>query len=361
MAYIRMSGEYIPPEPKIYGAEWDGSSSPAWTRTDDAVGLASPSPAVNNGDGSSPFDEIMPWAGMRRVEDSEAGTLVEIPKFWYKWTRNNAAMKLQISPTEVDGFFVSPAHADRGDGAGERDVVYVGAYHCDINYFKSTTGIQPNSSYQRSHFRTYIHILGSTIWQWDFAMYWTIMMLYLVEYANWNSQAMIGYGCSDSGNIQKNGLCDNMTYHTGTNASSRTTYGHTRYRYIEDLWGNVFDICDGIYFNSSNNIYCIKNPANFSNTSGGTLVGTRASSGGYPTAWTNPTASGFEYALYPSAAGGSESTYVCDHCNNYNTGTALYIGGDMSQYQMYGAFYMSSTFADSVQSTGIGSRLMKLP
>ena len=179
MAYIDLGyGEYVEP-PHIYGAEWDGSSSPAWTRTDDSADFADPSPAVSNGNGSSPFDDCMPWSGMKRVEDSEAGTLVEIPKFWYKWTRTGSAMKLQIADSEVDGFFVSPAHADRGDGTGERDVVYVGAYHCDSNY-KSTTGMIPKVSMTRANFRTNIHNLGNNVWQWDYAMYWTIMMLYLV-------------------------------------------------------------------------------------------------------------------------------------------------------------------------------------
>ena len=71
-------------------------------------------------------------------------------------------MKLQISDTAQEGFFVSPAHADRGDGKGERDKVYVGAYHCGTNY-KSTTGVKPIASITRDTARTNIHNLGSTI------------------------------------------------------------------------------------------------------------------------------------------------------------------------------------------------------
>lgn len=343
----------------IYGAEWDGSRNPKWTRTDAAADFPDPNPAVNNGNGSSPFDDIMPWAGMVIYSDARAGTLVAIPKYYYKWTRTGAAMKLQISPEPQSGFLVSPAHADRGDGKGERDYVYVGRYHCNTSY-KSQAGSQPAASMTRAQARSNIHNLGSTYWQYDFAAYWTIMMLYLVEYANWNSQAVIGYGGSPSGEEFNTGLTDDMLYHTGTTAASRTTYGCCQYRHIEGLWDNVFDWVDGIYFSGAN-IYCIKNPANFSDTTGGTLVGTRATSGGWISGWTNPTADGFEYALYPNAVSGSETTYVCDRCYYSAVGVALRVGGNYGQSQNYGAFFLFGNSTASYASAVIGCRLMKLP
>lgn len=345
----------------IYGAEWAGTSSPIWTRTDDAALFSDPVAAVNNGNGSSPFDTLMPWAGMVR-EERTGGTMVKIPKYWYKWTRDGAKMKLQIANYAAEGFLTSPAHADRGDGVGERDYVYVGAYHCASDY-KSKTGVTPIASITRATARTNIHNLGSTIWQYDYAMYWTIMMLYLVEYANWNSQAVIGYGCGNGSSVENNGLCDAMTYHTGTNAASRTIYGHVRYRYIEGLWDNVMDWCDGIYFAGTNNasVYCIKNPANFSDSSGGTLVGARATSSKYISGWTNPTASGYEYALYPNAVSGSESTYVCDYCYYDSSGVVLFVGGAYYQDQSYGAFCLYGGSGASYSVALIGSRIMELP
>ncbi len=345
---------------ELYGAEWDGTSTTLWSRTDDAAGFVDPVPAVNNGGGSSPFDGCYPWNEMERVNDSAAGTLVKIPKFYYKWTRQGDKMKLQICSKKLDGFYTSPAHADRGDGNGERDVVYVGAYHCAASTYKSTTNASPYVNITRATARSGIHNLGSTIWQWDYAMLWTIQMLYLVEFADWNSQAKIGYGCGNNSSAETSGKCDAMTYHTGTNASSRTTYGHVRYRWIEDLWANVYDWCDGIYF-SSGNVYCIKNPSSFSDSSNGTLVGSRATSSNYISKYTTPTASGFEYALYPSATSGTDSTYVCDYCNYYSSGVVLRVGGNYGQGQDYGLFYLVGSGAASSSAAGIGSRLQKLP
>ena len=344
---------------QIYGVQWDGTASTTWSRTDAAETFMNPTPAVNNGNGSSPFDTIMPWAGMVVEDDATAGKLVKIPKYWFKWTRSGNGMKLQISNGPEAGFHVSPAHADRGDGKGERDYVYVGRYHCNTSY-KSQAGSQPAANMTRAQARSNIHNLGSTYWQYDYAMYWTIMMLYLVEYANWNSQATIGYGCSPSNAKFNMGATDNMVYHTGTSAASRTTYGSVQYRHIEGLWDNVYDWCDGIRFSGST-VYCIANPASFSDTSGGTNVGTRATSSGYISGWTNPTADGFEYALYPNAVSGSETTYVCDYCSYDASGVVLFVGGDYGQSQYYGAFFLLGYNAASVASANIGCRLQKLP
>ena len=354
----------------IYGVQWAGTSSPAFTRTDDAALFADPQPyyAGMSGTPSSPFDSCMPWSGMEIVDDAEAGKLVKIPKFWYKWTRSGSSMKLQISDAEQTGFYVSPAHADRGDGSGERDYVYVGRYHCGSSNYKSVSGVTPAGNMTRAEFRTAIHNLGTKVWQYDFAMYWTIMMLYLVEFANWNSQAMIGGGGSEgessSAAVYNMGTTDNMPYHTGTVATSiaANVYGANQYRYIEGLWANVFDWVDGIYF-SDRTIYAIKNPANFSDDTGGTSVGTRANANGVVAEWTAPSASGFEYALYPAAVttDSNYETYSCDDSVYNASGVVLCVGSGYGQNAYCGAFYLSGNQAASSKNAVRGSRLQKLP
>jgi hypothetical protein len=259
-----------------------------------------------------------------------------------------------------DGALVSPAHADRGDGKGVRDKVYVARYHCSTNDYKSATGVQPKVGMARVDFRTNIHNLGSTIWQYDFAMYWTIAMLYLVEFADWNSQKVIGYGCSPSNSKANCGGTDAMQYHTGTSAANRTTYGWTQYRWIEGLWDNVYDWCDGIYFYSSN-VYCIKNPANFSDMSGGQFIGARPTSSEYIRAWNVPTANGFEYALYPSAVNGSDSMFVCDYYGYGSSGVVLRVGGSYGQGQIHGLFCLYGNSNENGVGGDTGSRLMILP
>lgn len=341
----------------IYGAEWDGTSTTAWSRTDAAAGFVDPVPAVNNGNGSSPFDDLMPWSGMV-TEERTGGTMVKIPKFWYKITQNGLKLKVQIADGEQDGFSVSPAHMDRGDGKGERDYVYVGRYHCHTNDYKSKTGGKPKANITRSSARAAIHNLGSNIWQMDFATRFTIWLLYIVEFADWNSQAKIGYGCGNNSSTENMGYTDGMTYHTGTTKSSRTTYGvGTQYRHIEGLWDNVYDWLDGCYYNGSG-LNIIKNPSSFSDSSGGTAVGIPSS--GYPSKFTAKDVAGTFPMFIPSEANGSESTYSCDSWYFDSSYPCLCAGGSYSQYQGLGLFFVGC-YSSSYSSANLGCRLLELP
>ena len=343
----------------IYGVVWDGTSTTVWSRTDEAASFVNPTPyragATNYG---SPFDNLYPWSGMVRVTDAVAGELVAIPKFWYKWTKSGNSLKLQIADKETDGFHVSPAHANRGDGKGERDIVYVGRYHCNTNNYKSQSGVKPKANITRSTARTSIHNLGSNIWQSDIQMRMTIWMLYLVEFADWNSQKTIGKGCGNNSATENMGYTDSMPYHTGTTLASRDSYGlGTQYRYIEGLWDNVYDWGDGCYYNS-NGLNIINTPSSFSDNSGGTAVGVPSS--GWPSAFTVATVAGLEWVIYPTASGGSETTYSADYWSFSASDPCLCFGGYYNQGGYYGLFCVSYSSA-SGSNAYIGCRLQKLP
>ena len=345
----------------IYGVLWDGSASPVWSRTDDAELFSNPSSAVNNGTGSSPFDSIMPWSGMVKVEDEVAGTLVAIPKYWYKWTYLPPTIKLQISNVPQDGFLVSPSHMNRGDGQGERDVVYVGRYHCNSEY-KSVTQTLPISNIVRSTAREGISALGAEYWQFDFATYWTIMMLYLVEFANWNTQAMIGLGCQPNNTSFNCGDTDNMGYITGTSVNIDSP-GACQYRNIEGIWDNVYDWIDGIYF-YFNDSYGILNPSLFSDSSNGVrFAGKNIPGNVYVKGFSFPSTKNFEFALLPNSFSSSATTYICDGSYNASSGNTLCLcGGTGAQgNDFYGGFCLNAYWSDSQTNTNIGCRLIKLP
>ena len=343
----------------IYGVEWDWTSSgpTKGTRTDAAAGFSDPNPAVNNGTGSSPFDSLMPWAGMVK-ETRTGGVMVKEPKYWFKWTKTGKKLKLQIADGPVDGFHVDPVNMDKGDGLGELDFSYIGRYHCASGTYKSETNKAQQVSITRSAARTSIHNLGANIWQMDFAQMWYVGMLYLVEFADWDGQKTIGYGCSAAGSKENNGKTDAMQYHTGTTAANRTTYGYTQYRNIEGWWDNVYDWMDGCYYNS-NGLNVILNPSKFSDNANGTLIGSMPSSG-YPNDMAVPTQSGFEWALRPATTGGSDSTYVPDVWNFDGGYPCLFRGGYYGQYQSLGPFCVSYN-STSNASAYIGCRLQERP
>ena len=342
----------------IYGVEWDGTSRTDWTRTDDAVGFVNPYPSVGGSAGSSPFDTIMPWAGMQIVNDTNAGKLVEIPKFYYKLDQvNSYGLKIQISENQFDGSVCSPAHMDRGDGVGERDYVYIGRYHCHSGW-QSVSGMSPNNYMTRSNARFNIHRQGLNTWQMDFAMRFTIWLLYLVEFANWDSQAKIGYGCGNQSTVQAMGYTDNMPYHTGTTQSSRTTYGlGTQYRYIEGLWDNVFDWLDGCYYNSYG-LNIILNPESFSDSSGGVVVGIPLN--GYPSKFTKTDVSGAFPMFISTEGAGTKSTYSCDWWGFFYDDPCLSSGGGYSR-SLVGGLFCVNDMSISYSDTSVGCRLMVLP
>ena len=341
----------------IYGVEWDWTSSgpTKGTRTDAAAGFGDPNPAVNNGTGSSPFDNLMPWAGM--VKETRAGGVeVKEPKYWFKWTKTGKKLKLQIADGPVEGFHVDPVNMDRGDGLGELDFSYIGRYHCTSDNWKSETNKAQKCSITRSAARSGIHGLGANFWQIDFAQFWYVGMLFLVEFADWNGER-IGRGCSASGSKENNGKTDAMQYHTGTTAANRDTYGFTQYRNIEGWWDNVYDWMDGCYYNS-NGLNVIKNPNQFSDSANGVLVGNPTD--GYPSDFAIPTQSGLEWALYPIAKAGSQTTYVPDFWYFYGSYPCLCHGGSYSQNQSRGPFCVNF-YGTSNASTDIGCRLQERP
>lgn len=340
---------------RIYGVEWDGTSTTKWSRTDAAALFTDPVPYVAGAtEYNSPFDSLYPWSGMVKSE-RVGGTMVAIPKFWYKLEKVGNGLKIQIADEETEGFHTSPAHMDRGDGKGERDVVYIGRYHCGDD-FKSNTGQTPKTNTTRANFRTGIHALGDTLWQGDFALRFTLWLLYLVEFADWNSQATIGKGCG--GGVEQNtGYTDSMPYHTGTTQSSRTTYGlGTQYRNIEGLWDNVMDWEDGCY-NSGNGLMIILNPNNYSDSNGGVSIGTPSS--GYPSAFSVSNKAGFPM-FYPTSGYGSETTYSCDSWDFRTSSPTVYAGGSYNVSDAYGLFFIGN-YSISTENKGIGSRLQELP
>ena len=344
----------------VYGAEWDGSDSTAWTRTDDAAWFTDPIPYVAGATSyGSPFDNLMPWAGMVRVIDSEAGEMVKIPKFWYKLTQGaSGGFKIQISTGELDGYSVCPACMDRGDGNGERDYVLVGRYHCANNTYKSTSGAVPQVNITRPTARSNVAALGSDVWMMDWALRFTIWLLYLVEFADWNSQACIGYGCGDGSATAAMGYTDSMPYHTGTTQSSRTTYGlGTQYRYIEGLWDNVRDWVDGAY-NGSSGLMLILDPSSGSDSSGGVSIGTPSS--GWPSVFTVKDISGTFPLFVPTMSGGSESTYSCDVWYYDASSPCINSGGYYQNNTNFGMFFYNYMSASNSNGS-IGTRPMKLP
>lgn len=338
---------------KIYGVFWEGTASSKWTRTDTAALFSDPIPYIKGATAyGSPFDTIQPWAGMV-VSNRTGGAMVAIPKFYYRLYMEGKGLGIQISETPIEGFHVSPAHMDRGDGKGERDAVYIARYLCNSNW-RSYSGESPKGNTTLSSAAASIHAINSNLYYWDYLIRFTIWLLYLVEMADWDSQGCIGFGTNAS-----SGGTDTMPYHTGTMSSDRAVYspGGTQYRNIEGLWDYRGTFLGGAYYNSDAKLCININPANLTSMSVSDITLPVVS--GSPSAFAISEV-GFPL-FYPIEAEGSTTTYVCDDMIS-GRNQILNVGnrGGNTSPSRYGLFFNTIDVKDYTNSY-IGARSMELP
>lgn len=347
----------------IYGVEWSAGTGNKLKRIGDAANFADPvAYMAGQSNYGSPFDELLPWSGMQ-VSERAGGMMVAIPKFWYHIENgvdsNGYGIRIQIADAPKEGFHVSPAHMDRGDGFGEREVVYIGRYHCRASDYKSYGGEKPKVNITRSVARLNINEIAPNVWQSDYAMMFTIWLLYIVEFANWDSQAVIGYGCGSTSAVENMGYTDAMPYHTGTMAASRTNYGvTTQYRNIEGYWDNCYDWMDGCRY-TSNGLLISLTPSTFSDTSGGVSVGVPAS--GSPKSYVCKEGPGAFPLFLPSGNAPEGAPSLPDDWVYRSDYSCLRRGGGCDRwYEYYGMFYIAYSFR-SDSSAYVGCRLQELP
>ena len=349
---------------KVFGVVWNyGDSSTVLTRLTEesdpygfvTVNITSePVPAVGASNGTSPFDEYMPWKGMEEynivnntvgVKQGERGfsrendTMVFIPEFYYKVVDDATNQKryFYISSRWTSGFEKHP-------GSGR----YVGKYNTASGYV-SKTGLAPLTNITRATARTKSMEKGSGWYQYDYASLCAVVLLYIVEYADWNSSSKIGTGA----NKGVSGRTDSMTYHTG---EASTTSG-VQYRHIENVFGNIETFVDGINF-SGNNVYVCTNPDEYADDtdSGYIYVGTKIGDTGYIKAL------GFSktapWAFYPTAVEGSNTTYITDQCWNTSSGWMTMKSQGTGDE---GILYMSIDKDSNDSGNSISTRLMFVP
>lgn len=369
---------------KVFGVSWNyGSSSTALTRllkSTDPNSLVTvdvttePIPAVGTASGSSPFDSYMPWSGMDEFNvisnalsyqkgatgfsRTSYDTVVRIPKFYYKIEQDttNSKFRFYVADGPKDGFSVHPAFS-RGDGS-VRDYIYTGRYNTGSGYI-TKSGYAPLVSITRATARSGSHGKGTPWWQYDYAAWSAVWLLYLVEFADWNSQTKIGRGYVDGSAAINSGGTDSMTYHTGR-ASGTDGLTAVQYRHIENPWGNVYEWIDGINFSDRLAYICL-NPANFADdtSTNYTSSGVTLCASGWITGLTRSTA--FPFAFLPTANGGSETTYIPDYVNSNTGWCVLMVGGGWVIAGYAGLFYFSAYDSSSSTSTNVGARLLFLP
>lgn len=356
----------------IFGVSWAKGTSTALsrlTKANDPNGhvteniSSEPNPAVGTGAGSSPFDNYAPWNGMEEYnivnnavsyKKGQSGfsrtgndTVVYIPEFYFKIVESGGKTYFYVADKATSGFTKHP-------GSGK----YVGRYNTGSGYV-SKSGLSPLTNITRSAARTGSKNKGSKWSQYDYASWCAVWLLYLVEFADFDSQSAIGRGNVDSGSKKNTGGTDSMTYHTGR-ASGSDGSTQVQYRGIEDPWGNVYEWIDGINFNSRAAYICT-NPANYADDtqSNYTAAGVTLASSG----WIKDIgfSSSFPWAFLPDTVGGSETTYIPDYLYSDAGWCVLYVGGGYDDGSDAGLFCFDAYDTSSDADSDIGARLLYHP
>jgi type II secretory pathway pseudopilin PulG len=351
---------------KTYGISRDiTSSSSAWTRTEGSVGLV----ANATKDGTpvqNDFDSLYPWSDIIsynyntttnqitayfgdanfKFDGTNGEVLTYIPEFYYKREVVGNIENIYISQSEEDGYTKSEAFS-------------VGRYEMSYSDSKghSFSGTVPKVSTNITNFRGYAQALGTGFGQIDWR-YFAIQTLYLVEYADYDSQSKLGNGATDLGAALSSGGCDSLGMKSGClNDDSK----HSMiYRGIEDIYGNVWEWVDGINIQNDQAYICY-NPSNYAiNTINGNYS---------PLGYLNATSNGYATTLgydvnnpilaLPISTGGDTTSYLCDKYFQAADSRILPVGGGYANRADAGLWCFGSDASPWYAGSFNGARLLK--
>lgn len=370
----------------VFGVSWDSSQpSTALTRLTKAndpnklvtVDITTePVPAVGTGSGSSPFDKYMPWMGMEEYCASLVGSsppkevsalykkgedgfertnpnkpvFVKIPEFYYKIEKIGNTFRYYVSDGPKSVFSLHP-----GSGCYLARYEGVKGNSSGTSTLRSNSGLTPSTSDTRDGFRVTSKATATGFQLRDIAAWCAYDLLYLVEYADFNSQEKIGPGIVNDTAAHKTGETDAMVYHTGRANSGDNAA--VQYRGIENPWGNVSEFIDGINILTQVAYICTE-PESYADDT----TDNYKSSG-----FTTPDSgfikelgfsSGFPWALLPdTTGGGSSTTYIPDFVYSSLGEKVLNVGGHITSEQEAGLFFFHAGATSLGKSDKIGARL----
>ena len=351
--------------PKIYTVRKQiSSSSSALERLNDNVGLV----ANATHDGSAvvnDFDNIYPWSDIISYNYDTKGqritafygdptfdfsgnngqVLTRIPKFWYKIWKDGGYYYYSIADNKVDGYIESQQFSvGRYTVSGSSSGVF------------SRSGQAPFVNYNITNARTYARNVGDRFGILDYHIF-LISLLYIVEYADYNSQNKLGKGNINNTAALTSGGCDSLGMKSGclVNDSKHSVI----YRGIEDIYGNIWQFIDGLnikdhiaYVSYNSSDYAVDKFDGSYKQVGYTLSNTNG--------WVKELGYDNNNPLVGLATviGGSENTYITD---NYWQGSGNRIarfGGnwDRGTYCGYWSWYLD--IGSSWANANSGSRLI---
>ena len=360
-----IKGNPAPTEGHIYGVRklLDGITL---ERTDDARGLTAeathdghPKEVTNNFDDLYPWsdiksfmydsskEEIVAWYGDDEFtftsEDTNINIFTRIPRFWYKRYKDEQYEYWKIADYAAEGFTefagCSPARYSISGSTSKPRSVSGGTL------LTTTSG---------NDYKTASKVLGSYNGLLDIWSVGAIQMLYLVEYANADSQLMLGNGVSSGSKIATGG-CDSLGMKSGCMSNKTSS---VIYRGFEDIFGNVFDLVDGINIIDRQCWVCEDwTKYNFENTEDyKQLSYTNATSDNYGKELGLDEK--YPLVMLPTVVSSSAESFTKDYYYQGSGNKVMRLGGHYKYGDFCGLFFVSCEYVPSSSIAAFGARFL---
>lgn len=434
----------------MYGVEWDITSSDPKVIRIGNLALHRTLPIQNRmrgcllDDNGQVVKYLNPLDWTSEVRDGSKGqVMVELPMHYRKFETEGNIRRVKISEYPLAGYHQVPtcyvsayeAALDRTNSSTPKLASVVNMTTAFRGGVMNSTGAdwsdwdgtfrtllgRPVTGVSLNSFRNYARNRnGSATAEWNaytIGVHEEIYWLYLIEYANRNSQA--AYNAElDSNGYRQGGLGMGVTTigstiadggdHDGEATEDWNTFnktrpfvpcGHTdslgnrtgvveyavhdditgawedqmvpRYRGIESPFGHIWKFTDGVNImvkpnddtNPTSDVYVCDDPAKFSGSGydGYVCIGQEARTEGY----VKDINFGEYGSIMPKTVGGGSTSYFCDyHYTNIPSSTTMrgvLLGGSANSGSGAGLAYADSYYAPSNADTYVGSRLCFLP
>lgn len=284
------------------------------------------------------------------LDGTDGNVMVQIPKFYVKFSDTNGAKNVSISLTEDSGYTLHPAFTKGGVEVNYRYYPAYEGYNAN-GTLKSISGVTPTRSQNIGTFRTQAENNG-TGWQLiDWNLLNAVQILCLIEIGTWDAQAILGNGNSTGSDY---GVTTGLSNSIGNASTSNPSNAWMSYRGIENLYADIWKFIDGI--NARDRVpYINSDYRTFAND---TFTGDYVSSN---VAMPNASASYIKNVTFslngfiPTEVGGSSSTYITDGLWT-NTGDRIVrFGGTANLSSLGGLGAIIANVSSADVSAGIGS------
>ena len=348
--------------------------------------------------GKSGSDGNKRWVRTSTVKIDDSW--VEIPELLIDAYRSTVDTTVSATPKAVSVVNTTTAFRGGGNRANYDDYLTTELETKDI--FRSDLG-KPRTNISRATMRTYATNAGSELLCYEYYK-WIFYWNYVIEYANFNSQAAynaeltadgyhqggLGSGVTDWANAATSwsgynatypltpcGYCNELgnftgvkdlvipecTAQDGTNTVATHTFKVPRWRGFDNPFGDIWTNLDGVVIvrtaaNEISTVYTTTNISEFTDVVGEkTVAGCEVASDGYIKAFDL----GETAEIIPSAVGGSTTTYICDYhyCNASSTVLrTLLVGGDAHNGGNAGLGYFNSNNGVGSVNSNVGFRTL---